>query len=259
MRAFCMIRPALHYRRDSFTLGLRNAGYDVVTALPKPTPEDVLLIWQRYGHYDEQARHFEAHGARVLVAENGYLGKAWKDQEWFALAQGHHAGAGEWRWLDNERWDRLGVELQPWREGGKETIILAQRGIGERGVASPPHWAELTKQRLGVGRIRAHPGNKEPELPLLDDLAKAESIVTWNSSAALRALIAGIPVWCAYSKWIGASAGKPLSQFGTAPMRDDAKRLQMFRRLIWAQFTLPEIRSGFAFKTLLGQRQEVAA
>jgi hypothetical protein len=251
MRAVCLIREALHYRRESFTLGLRCAGYDVVPSIQKPTPEDVLVIWQRYGFYDEEAKRFESSGARVLVAENGYLGKHWKDDEWLALAIGHHAGAGQWRQLDDKRWDSLSVELSPWRSGGTETIILAQRGIGEKGVASPQHWAENTKIRLKTGRIRGHPGNKDPEVPLSEDLRNASSVVTWASSAALRALAMGIPVWCDFPKWIGVLSAKPLSQFGTEPLKDDVLRLKMFRRLIWAQWRVSEIRNGVAFETLL--------
>jgi hypothetical protein len=259
VRALCLIREALHYRRESFCLGLRQAGYDVVRSLTKPEPDDVLVIWQRYGFYDEEAKRFESRGARVLVAENAYLGKDWMGDTWFALAEGHHAGAGRWRQLDNARWDDLNVQLEPWRIGGIETIILAQRGIGEKGVASPPLWAENTRVRLKTGRIRGHPGNKDPEVPLVDDLRKAQSVVTWASSAALRALVMGIPVWYEFPKWIGADAAKQVLQFGTEPLRNDQLRLQMFRRLIWAQWRISEIRSGFAFRTLLCERQRVAA
>jgi hypothetical protein len=259
MRAVCMIRESLHYKRESFMLGLRKAGYDVVPSIYKPTSDDVLVIWQRYGYYHELAQHFEKGGARVLVVENGYLGKQWGNEEWFAMAEGHHAGAGRWHQLDNDRWDSLQVQLEPWRTGGTETVILAQRGIGETGIASPGHWAENTQIRLRTGRIRGHPGNKEAEIPLADDLQKASSVVTWASSAALRALLMGIPVWYEFPRWIGSMASKPVSQFGSVePLRNDNLRLQMFRRMIWAQWRLTEIRSGWAFQTLLNEQKAVA-
>lgn len=260
MFAVCMIRDALHYRRESFLLGLRCAGYEVVRGLAKPSPEDVLVIWQRYGFYHEEAKRFESRGARVLVVENGYLGKHWMNDEWLAMAEGHHAGAGRWKKLNNDRWDSLNVEMAPWRTGGTETVILAQRGIGEPGVAYPMNWAENICARLKTGRVRGHPGNKEPEISLAEDLRKASSVVTWASSAALRALIMGIPVWYDFPRWIGARAALPVQQFGSRdPLRNDEQRLEVFRRLVWSQWRLSEIRNGFAFRTLLNLSQEMVA
>ena len=48
-------------------------------------PDDILIIWNRYGKNDEYARQFEAAGATVLIAENGYIGS---DREETALRPG---------------------------------------------------------------------------------------------------------------------------------------------------------------------------
>ena len=188
----------------------------------------------------------------MLVAENGYLGKDWRGGHWYSLAIGHHAGAGIWNEGSAARWDSWGVELLPWREGGRETLILGQRGIGEEGIASPTGWAERA-QKLTGGRIRPHPGKLPPAISLERDLWKAREVVTWHSGAALSALIAGIPVWYDFEQWIGARAGLPLSQFGkVAARRDDADRLGMFRRLAWAMWEVEEISSGAAISHLMG-------
>lgn len=242
MKALCLIRDALHYRRDAFCAGLAAAGYSVVRDLPNPSPEDILIIWNRYGRFDAEAKRFELAGARVLVAENGYLGKGWRGGDWYALALGHHGGAGRWKYGGSDRWDKFGVELSPWRVGGDEIIILGQRGIGEPGLASPDGWAEKMKWRFHDSRIRPHPGkNGGPDL--MYDLEKARAVVTWSSGAALSALIYGIPVWCANKWWIGASAAAHIDQ---CLMRDDIARLETFRRLAWAQWNIDEIRTGEA-------------
>ncbi len=268
MRAVCLIRQALHYRREAFCLGLRAAGYDLVDQISRPGPTDVLVIWQRYGPFDEDAKRFESGGARVVVAENGYLGKRWMEDDWFALALGHHNGAGDWNVGAPTRWDELGVGLWDWTVGGTETLILEQRGIGERGVASPPHWAENTKSKLRFGRIRKHPerlqhgdqqSRRKVEIALAVDLKNVKEVVTWSSSAALRALAMGVPVWYEQKKWIGAGAARHISEYGGHPLRDDQKRLDMFRRLIWAMWRLDEIRSGAAFQHLLHPAQRAAA
>lgn len=239
MRALCLIREGLHYRRSAYIDGLKAAGYTLADSIPDPKPSDVLVIWNRYGRFDEEAKRFERSGAKVWVTENGWLGKDWNGGEWFALSEGHHAGAGKWK-ERGDRWDAWGVRLSPWRHG-TETVILAQRGIGEPGIASPVGWAENTQRRIG-GRIRQHPGKHQG--PIEPDLANAEKVVTWNSGAALKALMCGVPVWHDFPKWIGASAA---SRIGDPLVRDDEKRLAMFRRLAWAMWTLDEIRTGEPF------------
>lgn len=185
------------------------------------------------------------------MAENGYV-RSDIPGKWFALALKHHNGAGLWNVGGPERWDALGVELNPWRCSGSELVILGQRGIGELGIASPHGWAETVQRKIG-GRIRSHPGNNEPTVPLEQDLRNASSVVTWGSAAALSALSLGVPVYYAFDRWIGAPAAYSLSQFEHGePRRDDGDRLRMFQRLIWAQWTIEEIADGRAFRHLLG-------
>jgi hypothetical protein len=253
-RALCLIRDALVYRRAAFVSGLQAAGYAIATTLPNPDASDVLVIWNRYGDNETQATRFERAGARVLVIENGYLGKSWLGDRWFAMAVGQHAGGGKWNVGGNERWDSLNVPLAPWRTGGTETVILAQRGIGSQEVKSPDNWAQSVQKRIG-GRVRAHPGKKEPEIPLEQDLFNASCVVTWASTAAFQALMLGIPVWYDYPKWIGAIAAYPLLSYGEqgyGPRRDDEDRVQMFRNLMWAMWRASEIEDGTAFRHLLG-------
>lgn len=242
-----LLRPSLHYRREQFEEGARRAGFDVVEQIGKPEPGDVLLIWNRYAGPDEMARGFEARGATVIVAENGYLGKDWQGEKWFALSVGHHAGAGRWPHLGPDRWDSWGVELQPWRDG-PETVIFGQRGFGEEGVRAPELWAEGAQRRFG-GRIRQHPGTGDAT-PLEQDLARSGRCVTWNSGAALKALIFGVPVFYEHDAWIGAPACRHVAGWKDEA-RDDAARLAMFRRLAWAMWTAEEVASGMAFSILL--------
>lgn len=251
-RAMSLVREGPAYRKVAFQNGLEAAGYQVVSQLAKPNEDDVLVTWNRYGNGEEQAQLFERNGARVVVVENGYLGKSWYGDRWFAMSLSQHGGAGEWFPQGPERWDSQRVPMAEWKRDGKEIIILAQRGIGSGLVASPDNWAERTRSKLGVGRIRAHPGKDPPKVSLADDLRDAAGVITWCSSAAFGALILGIPVWYAFDKWIGAPAALPLSQFGKAePLRDNDARTNMFRRLAWAMWRVGEVEDGTAFKHLL--------
>lgn len=249
MRAQCLLPDGPNYRRADFLSGLRAAGYDVQQRVARPGPGDVLVIWNRPARHEMEARRFEQAGAAVLVCENGYLGKQWRGEKWFAIAEGHHAGAGRFPAGSRDRWDRWRVDAAPWRAGGSEVVVLAQRGIGEPGVASPPGWADRVARELG-GRVRPHPGADAPPIALADDLAEAMCVVTWHSGAALQALLLGVPVFHGFSDWIGAGAGRPIAHWKLGPKRDDGARLAMFRRMAWAMWTAGEVRAGVPFVTL---------
>lgn len=254
-RAVSLLRDGLHYRKIAFDHGLQMAGFTIKNfAFSDPEPGDVIVTWNRSFRGGEDAKRFEACGATVVVAENGLLGKNFNGGNYFSLALDHVAGAGgTWPVGGPDRWDDLRVELRPWRSGGNETIILAQRGIGEPGIKSPDGWAERIQAELG-GRIRKHPGRDAPETPIEDDLRNAKQVITWASAAAFQALLLGVPVFYQHPAWAGAGAALPLSEFGKRePLRDDGARLALFRRIAWAQWTIDEIDSGTPFKHLLGE------
>lgn len=257
MRAWLAVREGDHYRRDAFSAGLRAAGCSVRFGLPARADQaDVLVLWNRYSPGHEMATAVERRGGVVLVAENGYLGRKWRGEHWFALARSHHNGAGEWSPGGPERWDGIGEHLAPWRDGGSEILVLPQRGIGAPGVAMPRSWAmdvvtSLRRRTSRPARVRPHPGRHEAAVPLEEDLAGAWCAVTWGSGAAIKALALGVPVYHAMPKWIGSPAARPIGHDIEAPLADDAARLACFQRLAWAMWRIEEIASGEAFRHLL--------
>lgn len=222
-----LLRSDLHYRRQAFDRGLQAAGFT-------PTTEglcDVLLIWNRYGRFEAAADAAEARGARVLIAENATWGNDFLGGPWYSIWPRFHNRADSIRDGGPDRWDDLGVEFPEWRPEGGEVVGLLQRGIGPRGTPR-----NFTPE--GCTRIRSHPGT-HPCVPLEQDLVKASEVRTWGSGAAVKALLHGIRVKSYMPKWCG-------EQDNT-----DAGRLSMFRRLSWAQWTLPEIEQGAPFAWLL--------
>jgi len=199
-----------------------------------PGPRDILVIWNRYRESDRAAQMFERFNRPVIVAENALWGNDFAGDRWFSLALGQHNTAGRFPVGGPERWAWINPPLHPWREGGKEIVILPQRGIGPKGVAMPHGWADKVKAQCG-GRIRRHPGKAE-RTPLREDLAKASMVRTWGSGAAVKALLWGIPVKSDMPLWIA-------EQDNT-----DAGRLAMFERLAWATWRIEEIGAGTAFK-----------
>jgi hypothetical protein len=234
VRAWLNLRYAITERWQAFADGLGRLGYRIehgVTLSPKAG--DLLVTWNRIGSGEQAAQVFEAAGLPVLVAENA----AWGNEGgWLSLAHGLHNTAGKFPVGGPERWDRLGVELEPWRDGA-EVVILPQRGIGSAPVAMPRGWLDEAFARTR-GRIRRHPGRGD-SIPLEQDLANCRLAVTWGSGAAIKALRMGVRVQSDYPNWIGVQDNT------------DEGRLAMFRRLAWATWRLPEIASGEAFRWLL--------
>lgn len=251
-----MVRADPWYRRESFAKGLAACGYQV-EGPPRgtPSPDDVLVIWNRYGHYHTLANQFEQAGARVIVAENGAMGRDWLGAYWYSLTLSAPGCAGGFAQGGPERWDSLGVELCEWRKIEGEVIILGQRGIGPPGIAMPAGWdrqqLEKFKRTTATVRLREHPGEKRA-VPLERDLADAIMVVTWSSGAALKALAWGIPVMYGLPQWIGAPAAtavdKPLDLW--LQTEEDA-RLPMFRALGWTMWRTQEIETGEPFRRLI--------
>jgi hypothetical protein len=234
LRAWLNLRYALSERWQAFQVGLERLGYRVEQGVTNtPGPRDILVTWNRIGVGDIAARHFEAAGLPVIVAENA----AWGNEGgWLSLARNWHNTADRVTYGGWWRWEACGFELEPWRIGS-EVVILPQRGIGSPPVAMPRDWPARAQASVG-GRIRAHPGQNAC-VPLREDLADCRLAVTWGSGAAIKALMWGVPVQGFMPNWIG-------HQDNT----DDGRR-RMFEKLAWAQWRLPEIASGEAFRWVL--------
>lgn len=262
MKAVLLLRDSPHYRPQLFRQGLEKVGFKVVTTGDENlTKEDVVVIWNRYGRYHEFATRAERRGARVLVAENGYLGITAPGGPWYALAGGRHNGAGAWPHGPcapagaAARLAPLGLRCLPWHPPGGEVVLLPQRGIGTPGVAMPADWESKTMQKLqsrypGVTfRTRKHPGQHE-SVPLADDLKNASAVVTWASGAAIKAITLGVPAFYMFEQWIGRNGAAHLRDF---PERlcDDEARQHMLEDVIWGMWSGEEVSSGLAFEHLL--------
>lgn len=254
--ALNLIRPNPVYRNDAFTNGMHRLGYQVETVKfskdRRPGPDDVLLIWNRYGTGDQQAKLFEDHGAAVIVVENSYLNMRGSKKS-FAMALNRHNGAGVWPSSDYPRLPLLDVAVESWREQGTHVLVLPQRGVGVPPVAMPRDWESSVVPRLrrSIGttliHVRRHPGTSRETVPLEEDFKHAWCAVTWASSAATKALVAGIPVFYEFDRWIaGPAACEGIKQISLEKPAHTlmGDRAAMLESLAWAQWTLAEVETG---------------
>lgn len=270
MKAYCLIRSQPYYRREAFVSGLRAAGHEVSDWPPAKVDENTLLVmWNRYSTNAALALQVESVGGKVIVAENGYLGKGGSIPKWdvhpqgpangdyYALALGGHNGNGDWSSGGAQRWLALGVSLKPLRSEGKRILVCPNRPFGVN--AMPHDWPvevivwlrESTQMEITV---RPHPGNACPARPLHADLKDCYAMVIWSSGAGVHALVAGIPVICCAPAWIAKRAAQSSwrdLEVTTDPEQWDRLRAQAFERMAWAQWTAEEIASGKPFDHLL--------
>lgn len=258
MRAYVAVREEPLYRRDAFQSGLHACGYQLGPELARPQPGDLALVWCRYGDTDRLAKRYEAAGATVVVAENGYLGRDWRGKTWYALALNQHNGVGRWPVGDTERTWIFDRDLCPWRSQGGYALVFAQRGIGSPLVAQPRGWhqkaAELLERMGHPVVVRGHPGRHQENASLYRDLDGAAFAVTWGSGAAVKALLYGVPVYHGLPQWIGAPAARPFAKTLGEPFRGD--RTEFLTRLAWSMWSVEEIGSGYAFRHLLRRPEE---
>lgn len=232
-KAHIQLRFSMTERVRAVTHGLRRLGFDVEQSVStQPGPKDICVVWNRIAQGDAMARAFERSGNPVLVLENASFGNSFAGGAWLHCARNFHNTAGRFPIGGHTRWDALNIDLAPWRTEG-ERVILPQRGIGPSEVRMPREWPMAQK-----GRLRPHPGTR-PCVPLREDLARAQTVVTWGSGAAILACMWGIRVEWSMPNWVGAH--EP----------NDESRLAMLRRLAWCNWRMSEIESGEAFARLL--------
>jgi hypothetical protein len=237
MKAWLNLRYTVPERLRAFVTGIERHGYRAEVGFPdRIGPRDLFLTWNRINMGNVVAQKFQDQGLPVIVAENAAWGNDFLGRRWYSLARNYHNTAGYVNYGGHDRWDELDCVLEEFRISG-ETVILPQRGIGSSPTKMPSGWGQDACRRYGA-RIRVHPGRSE-RIPLSQDLQRCGRAVTWGSGAAIKALMWGIPVVSEMPNWIG-------EQDNTT-----AGRLEMFRRLAWAQWELHEIESGEAFACLL--------
>lgn len=255
-RAFLHL-TRLHDKRGKkiFGPGLVNAGYEL-TGGTDFQRGDVVVMWNRRPSQAHIAKLAEHRGAHLVIVENGYAGCDANGRKLYAMALNHHSGVGRTPSCEMfpNRWKQQNLTLSPWREDGRDILVLPQRGIGEAGVTMPRDWTqgvckELKKRTRRLVRVRKHPGNSKDVKPLEEDLQNVWACVTWGSGAAVKSILYGVPVFHALKGWIGAPAAQHLSHDLEKPFC--RSRIPFVRCLSWAQWSRDEIASGMAFRWLI--------
>lgn len=133
-----------------------------------------------------------------------------------------------------DRFLRLGIDPKPMKPPARPRILCAQ-SIGD--AAHPFDTAEKLKawaDSIPHDEYRPHPLDVVSSEPLQAMLERAGTVITWNSTVGIDALVAGVPV----------------EAHGPAVYRDTLDRSQLFSRLAYGQWTMNEMASGLPLRFL---------
>lgn len=251
--AVILLRKEPPYRRAAVECGLLRLGYSLADRLAgaRPTgPDDLLVLWNLKAGLDEdQAMLWEQRGGTVVVMENGYAARTEKTH--YAISTHGHNGSGWFPMVGgDDRFAKLGLPIKDEvRRPGGEVLVCGQRGVGSRLMRSPPEWAQATARRFG-GRVRPHPGNFAPKVPLSADMALARAVVIWSSACGVWAMLEGLPVIYAAPHWICEDAATPMQWVADAKAVEPpyfATREDALQRMAHGQWHHEEIATGEPF------------
>ena len=223
-------------------------------------------------HWTEDAarRELEAAGIPLLVTDLGYFKRATGPHDETGYNQ---LGIGRLCWVPPldvpaDRWQALGVPDALPPAQGREKIVLALGQVAgdtqhKMTAEALSAWmADKTRPFREQGfRViyRPHPcmRGKEPpakwadavhtneQATLAEGIASAAHVVTYNSTAGLDAILAGVPVTCAPTAHYA-----HVASYGIGGVTH-AQAMQHMHRLAYAQWTCAELRSGEALRFLM--------
>lgn len=147
---------------------------------------------------------------------------------------------------------RLPLRMAAWRQSRGDHVLLALPGMhyGRMLGADMAAWCRTIAERIGAHTDRPILlREKGCSRPLAHDLARAFVVVTHSSKVAIDAVVAGIPSVVEPSNPAAPVCSTDLAEIEAPKMPE---RDAWWASLMAQQFTLDEMRSGFAFRAMLG-------
>ena len=248
---------------EALRISIKNDGYKAIKGkLDRASDSDVAIIWswKQKNLISEMKRK----GKHILVLERGFIQPR---NEWYSLALDGFNNRG--RFIDaqdnGERWNEFfSGYLKPWRYNEDSYALLIGQVPNDASLHGVDivEWAQDQTDRLckiGVDVVyRPHPECETPcpigatlsSSSLQNDLKNAGRVVTFCSTTAVEAVLAGIPV-------VVEDMGSVAWPMSSHRVEDDLirpDREKWCHDLSWRQWRFEELADGTAWnyiKTLL--------
>lgn len=216
----------------------------------------VPVSWPR----GEILRKQKEAGLKTIVLDSGYIHRGDGPNHYYSVGFDGLNGRADFRNEDmpQDRLDRLGIVMQPWRKGGSHILLCGQVpwdasvqnvDVLKWLVDAVDHIRSKTDRKIVYRphpKAREHsppiPGTDYSLKPLEDDLADCWAVVTYNSNTGVDAALLGRPVF-AFDR---GSMALPIANTKWADLARPSKpcRQQWAANLAYAQWTPQEMKEG---------------
>lgn len=267
MKIIVHIEPTLaHHAKylKPLAKAMKKAGHDVAVRMNfVPGACDLVVFWG-HGVRTQNLRDRQiAAGKDYLVAEAAVFGK-----QLDMISLGFNGCRGEAEYEigpdPDARLKMLGLEATPWIGGdkklGKKRVVFVVGQMGSDSIVAGVNQHQFFHDAIVAGGkktiFRQHPkGGVLPRIKCkihdgdFDDMIKrASCVVTISSTAAVGAVLAGVPVIAVDPRSMAYDvAGHDLEDMKSPPMPD---RDEWLRKLAFVQWTPDELADGAALDVI---------
>ena len=185
-------------------------------------------------------------GVDWYYGDHGFFGRG----HYFRAARNRRTADGADGNTDPYRFRTFNISIQQWRATGRHIIVCpnSEAYLARHGAAN---WVDETLRALRKVTdrpLRVRWKKDAERRPLRNDLTSAWAVVTFTSNAAVEAILAGVPAFCA-APCAGLTMGSgDLSKIETPCM--PSGREQWAARLANNQWTLAEIARGDLWRAI---------
>jgi hypothetical protein len=250
MKAYLHAPPSKQHQVDamrSLWVGLTRHGIQVTGGLEQA---DFTVWWNRLDppvvrdrpRLFLEAGYINGSDSNYVTNRLRFISAGWN---------GMHNEADSMPDAPQDRWNRLGIELKPWRVNMPvERALLLGQVRGDRSAPGADTWDDICVRasKLWQIKVRNHPlmskGNQEP--PIEKQLAEFDVAVTWASTAAVECVIEGVPTITLH---MGAIA-RPVTAHDLTGNIAIPNREQWAYNLAYKQWTHLELEDGSAWEWL---------
>jgi len=217
-------------------------------------------------------------GKPLIVIETPLLGRTITDNhEYHRVGLNHFMrGLGDFKNENSpsDRFEKLGLEIKPWRKKGNHILIVGQNMFDASlfGIDFE-WWVKNTIQHLRRHTdrpivFRDHPENKDQMKNLIDtykwcnvsysnegtindDLKNAHCTVAYTSGSSIDSILAGVPVIpCNECNFVWSISSHQLSEIENPKL---GEREQLLYDLAYAQWSVEEIKQGKPWHHLISK------
>jgi len=250
----------------AFARGIPGAQVRYLEEFREDSQVAVVFGWYKYAFLPTMKKkpiidHYLKAG-RLIVVESAFL----KRKEYYQIGWNGFAGHADFKneGVPMDRWKALGIKAKPWNMNRNGLAVICGQLPRDTQVQDVDHlkWCRETflwycNRMSSRAVFRPHPRHENPGEygidPSLHDtralkkvLEEASLIVTWNSTTAVEAVVAGVPVVACNR----GSMAWPMAEHQMTLCPSRPKREAWLAGLGYAQWTLEEMERGLPWRHL---------